>query len=228
MTHVVIYTRFSPRRDAEEAVSCETQLAQCRELIVKNGWVERFAAKDEAVSGSTDLEHRDGLMAAIAELRRGDVFLVYHPDRIARDALLSELARRMVAGKGARIEAVTGNAVRGDDDSPEAKFIRGVLDLVWQLIREQIAAKTKSAMLSQQRSGRRMSRIPPYGKQPDPADPTRWIDHPAEQRAVVRAKQLRGEGLGSRAIATRLSKEMPELARGKAWSPRTVMKIVGR
>lgn len=229
MTHAVIYTRFSPRRDAEEAMSCETQEAQCREVLAKKGWEERSAHRDEAVSGATELEEREGLMAALAELRKGDVLLVYHRDRLAREAFLAETLRRMVQAKGARIEAVTGDPVAGDDESPEGRFVRGILDLVAQFYRELGAARTRAAMLSQQRSGRRVSKHPPYGFMADPNDPERWIESPGEQRVVQRVKELATAGLTPWKIAKKLTEELPMLSRsGKAWSPRTVEKILAR
>lgn len=229
MTHAVIYSRFSPRRDAEEAMSCLTQESLCRELLHTKGWEERGVFRDEAVSGNTELDDREGLMAAISALHRGDVLVVYRRDRLARDAWLAEALRRKVAARGARIEACEGEAVSAEDESPEARFVRGVLDLVAQLERELIGARTKQAMLSQQRNGRRMSRHPPYGKRADPVDPTRWIDHPSEQAAIARAKQLAKEGLTPYKIAQKLTEEVPMLARGKkGWSPRTVEKIVSR
>lgn len=227
MTSAVIYSRFSPRRDAEEAASCLVQESLCRELLAAKGWTERSAHRDEAVSGNTELDERAGLMAAISALHRGDVLVVYRRDRLARDAFLAEALRRKVAARGARIEAVTGEAVSGEDDSPEARFVRGVLDLVAQLERELIGARTKGAMLAQQRDGRRMSKHPPYGKRPS-ADPTRWEDHPEEQHAIAMARLLAAEGLTPWQIAKRLSKEVPHLARGKGFTPKTISKILRR
>lgn len=228
MTHAVIYTRFSPRRNAEEAVSCETQEALCRELLTAKGWTERSAHRDEAVSGDTELDERQGLMAAIEALQKGDVLLVYRRDRLARDAFLAEFLRRKVGSKGARIEACQGEAVASGDESPEARFVRGVLDLVAQLERELISARTKASMLAQQRAGRRVSKQPPYGKQPDPDDPKRWIDNPGELAAISRAKALKVQGLSPYQIARALDLELPLLARSKRWSPRTVEKILAR
>ena len=229
MTHAVIYSRFSPRRDAEEAMSCLTQESLCRETIAAKGWTEKSAHRDEAVSGGTEVEQREGLMAAVEDLKKGDVLLVYHRDRLARDAFLAEVIRRMVAAKGARIEACTGEAVRGDDESPEARFVRGVLDLVAQLYREMGAARTKASMLSQQRSGRRMSKHPPYGKRACLEDPERWEDDPREQVAVRRARALAAEGLTAWGIAKKLTEELPGHARnGAKWKADTVKRIVAR
>ena len=51
VTTCVVYTRFSPRRNAEESVSCETQEDQCYEYARDRGWDIHSMHRDEAVSG---------------------------------------------------------------------------------------------------------------------------------------------------------------------------------
>lgn len=225
---VVIYTRFSPRRNAEEAVSCATQEQLCRDWCEKRGLEVRSAHADESVSGVTELDDRDGLMAALGDLRRGDVLLVYRRDRLARDPYLAETLRRRVSSRGARIEATEGEPFGGDDDSPTARLVRGVLDLFAQFERDLTRCRTKASMLSQQRAGRRVGRFPPYGKKIDPQDQSRWVDDPLEQPAVRRIKELASSGLSYCRIARQMTEEMPALCRGKRWSPRSVEKIARR
>lgn len=226
MTHAVIYTRFSPRRNAEESESCETQEAQCRAHAATLGLEVRSAHRDEGVSGRE--VDRPGLLAAVGALKKGDVLLVYRRDRLARDAFLGELIRRQVAAAGARVVAVSGDPVAGDDDSPEAVFVRQILDAVAELERKLIGARTRSAMRIQQRGGKRVGRYAPYGYAIDPEDPTRLVPNPAEQRAVARVRALAAEGLSADQIARNLTIAMPEAARGAAWHHRTVAKILGR
>ena len=221
----VIYTRFSPRRDAETAISCDTQEAQCRALLKSRGWGERSAHRDEAVSGAAELTDRGGLMAAIAGLERGDVLAVYHRDRLARDVFLAESVRRLVAGRGARIEAVQGDAVDGEDDSPEARLVRTILDAMAQFNREAGAARTSAAMQQQQRDGKRVSRHPPFGKRLDPEDPSRLVDNPDELEAIERVCALAAEGLAYYAITQRMTRE-GWTCRGHKWSYFTVRKIL--
>lgn len=225
MTNVVIYTRFSPRRNADESESCETQAQLCREHAEERGWTVRAVYADEGVSGKE--VHREGLEAALADLKRGDVLLVYRADRLARDLFLSELIRRRVDAVGAMIRAVEGELDLGD--TPEAVFIRQVFAAVYELARKQNAARTKAAMLSQQRSGKRVGRFAPYGWQIDPDDRTRLIQQPSELPAISRALELEAEGLSAYQIAKQLDQELPDLARGKkGWSTRTVKKILAR
>lgn len=223
VTQAVIYTRFSPRRHADDCQSCDTQEELCRAHAAKQGWGLRSVHRDEAVSGKAF--DRPGLEGALADLHRGDVLLVYDRDRIARSVLFAELTRRQVQGAGARIVAVSGDVA---GDSPESVFVRQILDAVAELERKRIASKTKHAMLAHQRNGRRMGRHPPYGYRISEEDPSRLAPDLRERRAVRRIRELAAEGLSPCLIARRLDEELPGLARGKRWYPKAVAKIVGR
>ncbi len=98
-----------------------------------------------------------------------------------------------------------------------------------QLGREQIAERTSRAMLRHQASGRRMTHAArcPFGKQPDPIDPVRLIDHPNEQATIAMIQAARAEGRGFKAIAHLLeAKGIP--CRGQRWHHMTVRSILRR
>lgn len=226
MTHAVVYTRFSPRPDAAESESCETQEAQLLEYAASKGWTIRSMHRDEGKSGK-DLE-RPGLAAALAELRKGDRLLVVRRDRLSRDAFLAEVLRRKVTARGAKILAIYGDPVGADDETPEGRFVRGVLDLVAQLERELIGARTRSSMRTQARKGKLVSRYAPYGWKPDPEDPARLVRDPIEQEHVQLVFELKLQGLSPWQIADRLTKRGVKNRAGGAWSHKTVSKILAR
>lgn len=225
MTACVIYTRYSPRRNADESVSCETQEALCREHAEAQGWTVRSVHSDAAASAKEGVS-RPAFDAALAELEKGDVLLVWRWDRIARSVLLSELTRRQLRAAGATAVAVEGDVVGGD--SPEAVFVRQVLDAVAELERKLIGARTRSTMRSQQRRGKRVGRYAPYGWRVDPEDPTRLKRDMVEAAAVARIRQLAAEGLSPCQIARRMDEEHPGACRGESWHHRTVRKILDR
>jgi site-specific DNA recombinase len=225
MTSCVIYTRFSPRRNAEESQSNETQFQLCMDYATSQGWTFKSWHKDEAISGDVDMVDRPGLVEAVGALRKGDVLLVWRRDRIARSVLVAEYTRRKVDAAGAKIVAVEGDV---DGEGPEVTLVRQVLDAVAEYERKLIGARTRSHLRTQQRSGKRVSKIPPYGYMPDPSDPTRLVEDPREQPAVRRVLELAGQGLTYSKIAYRLRKELPTLCRGEKWSPHTVKKIMER
>jgi site-specific DNA recombinase len=222
MKRAIIYTRFSPRRHADDCQSIETQLDLCRAYCRRQGYTVLATFEDRALSG--DEENRPGLWGAIEAVRRGDVLVAYKLDRLARDVFLAELVQREVRKKGGTVEAVEGGA---NGDSAEQAMIRQILQAFAEYERKAIAARTKAAMLRHQANGRRMSARTPYGWKLDPGNPSRLI-HDAQELAVIgRMRQLHAQGLGYREIARKLADE-GFLCRGGPWWHATIKGILSR
>jgi hypothetical protein len=67
----------------------------------------------------------------------------------------------------------------------------------------------------------------PFGKQPDPTDPARLIDHPEEQMAIAAILAARARGKGYKSIAAILeARALP--CRGQRWHHTTVRAILRR
>jgi DNA invertase Pin-like site-specific DNA recombinase len=113
--------------------------------------------------------------------------------------------------------------------SPMGRFIFTLFSALAQLEREQRAERTSFAMLRHQANGRRMTHIVrcPFGKQPDPHDPSRLIDHHKEQETIAMIQAARAEGRGFKAIAHLLeAKGIP--CRGQRWHHTTIRSILRR
>ena len=216
----VIYTRFSPRRNAEESESCEVQRNYCQQYAAVNGLAVAAVFDDPDVSGAD--EFREKLWQAIEALPKGGVLLVYKRDRLARNVYLSEQINRAVTKKGATIEAVTGD-VKGD--SAETVMIRQVLAAIAEYERKMIASRTRHAMRFHMANGRRMGAECPYGWMPDPDDAKRMVSNPTERGVIDLIHSLHREGVAYNAITTRLNREFPSLARHGRWNTKTVRKI---
>lgn len=221
----IIYTRFSPRKNAEECESCEVQQAYCEQYAHDHGYTVAAVRSDRALSGGD--ADRPGLFAAIGLLRRGDVLLVYHPYRLARDTYLAESIRRSVSRAGATIECVKGD-IEGDANDPMVRAMRQIVDVIGELERRTTAQRTSDAMRRYQSEGRRMGRYIPYGWAEDPNDGKRMLKVEHEQTAIERIRELVTAGNAPGAIARTLNAEMAEAARGGEWTARTVRKIAGR
>jgi site-specific DNA recombinase len=232
VTKAVIYCRFSPRRNAEECESNETQLHYCRDYCKKQGWKIVGEFSDESLSGD-DMD-RPGLWEAVELARRGVALVVYKADRIARLVLFEELVRAQVSKAGGRVITVDG----ANGDNPQDTLLRQIMAAVSEYEKKVIAARTRAAMLRHQASGRAMSQIAPYGQKEGPVE--RWVDETGRQRErrtwvpdldeqkiikVIMAEHNRGEGL--RPIA-RILNEKGLTARGKAWNHLLVRSIVRR
>ena len=219
----IIYSRFSPRRNADKSESCEVQEAYCEEYAFKQGYHVRATYNDKALSGAD--ENRPGLWQAIDSLQKDEILLVYRRDRLARNVYLAEVINRDVGKLGAKIESVSGDV---DGDGPEAILIRQVLSSISEYERKITAMRTKAAMLHKQANGQRMGRFAPYGFSIDPDDRTLLTPNPAEQEVIAEmiAKSERGDN-GSD-IMRWLNAERRDMCRGQRWQLVTVLKILKR
>jgi DNA invertase Pin-like site-specific DNA recombinase len=220
MRQAIIYTRFSPRANADKCESCEVQRDYCEKYAAAHGMEITAVFDDPDVSGAD--EYREKLWQAIEALQKGGVLVVYKRDRLARNVYLSEQINRAVEKKGATIEAVTGD-VQGN--SAETVMIRQVLAAIAEYERKMIAARTKHAMRFHMSQGRRMGSECPYGWEPDPADPKRMLPCRRELKVVEEIRAKHAEGMAYHAIMTWLNKERRDLARHGAWNAKTVRKI---
>ena len=217
----IIYTRFSPRPNAAESLSCETQLAYCEQQAHNKGYEIAGVFNDRDVSGAE--EDRPKLWAAIDALKKGSVLLVMKLDRLARNVYLMELIRRAVETAGATIEAVTGDV---EGDGPESKMIRQVLAAIAEYERRIIAIRTSMAMRRHQKEGKRMGRFAPYGW--SLGESGKLIENEAEQEALKTIIEMVKEGHPRASIYRRLNLTHKKAARGKKWDYGTVSRIIRR
>lgn len=215
----IIYTRFSPRRNAAECESCAVQGQVCQEYAAAHAWPIRARFDDEDASGKD--EYRQKLWDAIAALQRGDTLLVYKRDRLARNVYLSEQINRAVTKRGGRIVAVSGDV---EGDGPEIQMIRQVLAAIAEYERKLIAARTSHAMRAYMRQGRRMGGKVPVGWAVDPTDSTRMVEVPEEQEALKKIREFTIAGKSVRDIVRTLNSDAPR-PDGKVWSRSTVHRL---
>jgi DNA invertase Pin-like site-specific DNA recombinase len=220
--NAVIYTRFSPRPDAATSESCETQRKICEEHARSKGWRVVGCFDDPDRSGADGC--REQLDAAIRALKKGDVLLVYKWDRIARDLMLALQYERQIESRGARVVAVTGDV---PGDNPQAKFTRHILMAVAELERKMISERTRNAMRTMQRNGRRMTspgRVP-YGWRVDPGDGKRIVPDEHEQRVLKEILSLRRAHESYNGIAKLLNGDPDTQARCGNWSSKVIRAI---
>lgn len=230
---VVIYTRFSPRPDAEECKSCELQVSDCRTYCERRTWFpaedRTFLDKDQ--SGAD--RDRPGLFAAIDATRRGMVFLVDRWDRLGRDTLWNLNVAEDVKRRGAILYSVQ-EGPWDDEASPETKLLSVVLSAVAEYLRKKANAKTSAKMRAHVRSGRVMSAETPLGWEHDPdgerhaesGRPIRMRRNEEEQRQIARVLYILSEMGWSHRKVARYMNEQDRPIRGRAWSHKTIRKIL--
>jgi len=221
----ILYARFSPRPNAADCESCETQLEDMRQWCTKHGHEIVGEFQDRALSGGDAWDTRPGMMEAAAMAKRGNLFLVRSYDRLFRDTDKALAFRAKMEVRGVQVQSITEEAANGNE--MHAKLIRFVFLWVAEYQRELIKARTRMRMRQHQRNGRRMSRIPPFGWRDDPDNDRRLIEDECEQDAIRAIVAMDADGLGPRPIARALA-EANVPCRGGRWQHSLVRRVLRR
>jgi DNA invertase Pin-like site-specific DNA recombinase len=180
--------------------------------------------RDEGVSGTKELEDRDGLSELLTRIRANGVrvVIVERADRIARDLLVSEVVLREFRDLGVSVIAADGGTdLTAGDEDPTRVLIRQVLGAVSQFEKSILVSKLRAARVRQRRATGHCEGRKPYGTRPGEADVTALI-------RKLRRKPRGGERLSFAAIAERLNAERHPTRTGGLWAPETVRQIARR
>jgi DNA invertase Pin-like site-specific DNA recombinase len=180
--------------------------------------------RDEGVSGTKELEDREGLSELLARIRANGVRLVIveRADRIARDLLVSEVILGQFRDLGVRVIAAEGGTdLTAGDDDPTRVLIRQVLGAVSQFEKAVIVSKLKAARQRKRRATGRCEGRKPFGSKSGESEIVVYI-------AKLRRKPKGGERLSFAAIAERLNAEAVPTRTGRPWAPETVRGIAQR
>ena len=123
-------------------------------------------------------------------------------DRFSREPAYAYLLRREFEEHGCRIRALND---RGDD-SPEGELTDGILDQLAKYERAKMAERTRRGKLQKAREGRVMASTPNYGFRFNAAKDGLVVCEP-EMAVVEKIFRMAAEGLGLRAMQTRLRAE---------------------
>lgn len=218
-TNAIAYVRRS-KQSTERTVSLADQEARVRAYIEAQGWTVAAVLIDDGISGGKRGRFMR-IRAAVAE-HRASAVVVYHLDRFARDvaALLDEL--KGFSKKGVALHVVGRGRIETESASGFLTIsIEGVLA---EHYRRLVGEKTRDALASLRKQGRRYSNVLPYGFAAE-AD-GRLVEVADEQETIRRATALRAEGLSLRAISARLASEGRLARNGKPFSAVVVCSLV--
>lgn len=179
---------------------------------------------DRGVSGTRDLDDRQGLSDLIARVRSNGVglVLVERADRLARSLLVSEILLAQFRDLGVRVIAADGGTdLTAADEDPTRVLIRQVLGAVAEFEKSVIVAKLRAARVRKRRATGRCEGRKPFGVRP------------GEPAIVARIRQLRRKPRGGKRatfaeIAERLNTEGLPTRTGSQWRAGTVHRIVRR
>jgi DNA invertase Pin-like site-specific DNA recombinase len=221
-TLAVTYRRVSTADQRDHGYGLAAQARALREFVRLEGLTVVGEFADPGVSGTTPLDARPGLSAALDTILKtgAGCLVVARHDRLARDTLQALLIERAFAQAGARILYADGTNGESDTD----QFTRTVLHAA--------AEQAKRETVRRLRAGREAKREhdphayvggrPAFGYRADPQTHALTIDPGAAP--VVRAifdRARRGQSI--RHIAEALNAEQ---AGGRRWHPTTVARIL--
>lgn len=224
----VIYSRFSPRPDADECESIETQLDRCRAYCAMNDFGITSECEDRETSGATSFADRAGGKKLLSLLNNGTKHVVvYKLDRMFRDAAdcLTQVRRWDQTGVALHLIDMGGQTL--NTSSAMGRFFLTMVAGFAELERNLICERTKDAMLRHQANGRRMSKLPPYGWRLNPENPLLLIRDETEQAVIGRIVELFEKRYGVRAIARMMDADgVP--CRGRTWYHQLIVRILKR
>ncbi len=222
MSKAIAYVRVSTNDQAESGAGLAAQRAAIEAYAKRNGLEVTAWNEDAGISGAAAIEDRPGLLAAIGQLRRGDVLLIAKRDRIARDTFLSLVIEKAVGKRGAVIASADGV---GNGDGPADAFMRSIMDAAAQFERGLIRQRTRAAMAAKRRAGERIGEVP-FGWDADAEG--NLIENAAEQKVIACILDCRRAGMSLRQIAAILNGQAVTTKKGRSWYGETVRSILER
>jgi DNA invertase Pin-like site-specific DNA recombinase len=190
--------------EKRQELGAEAQRAAIRKWAAAND-VEVVAWHTDEITGTCDIEHRPGLLAAIGDMSALDAgtLIVQKRDRLARNPLVAALTARDVKGAGGRIVAADG---LGNGGTPADAFMTSVLDAAAEYEAATIRARIKAALAVKKQRGERMGGAP-YGWRATGEKGSRHlVEHAEEQATLAAIRELHAERLSVRAIAAELER----------------------
>lgn len=182
--------------------------------------------KDAGVSGTKELEDREGLSELILRIRSNGVriVLVEKADRLARDIIASEIILREFRGLGVKVIAVEKTGIdltEGDKDNPTAKLIRHVLGAVAEFEKDVLVLKLRASRKRIRNKTGKCEGRKAFGEK----------DSEKETLALIRKlgrKPRNGQRLSYAKIAAKLNADGVPTRMGGKWNPRSVYGILNK
>jgi putative DNA-invertase from lambdoid prophage Rac len=223
----VLYARFSPRPKGAEVESNDNQVERMQRYCELAGLEVIEVVTDEYVSGSLPLADRPGgrVLLDLVDGNRGLHVVIQKVDRLFRNYPEAGRTVDVWSACGVTLHLADQGGCSIDTGTATGYLMFGQLALFADFERRVIGERTQQAMRRYVRTGRRVSAEPPYGWRV--AEDDKLVRDIAEQAAVDRMVELKGEGTGLRAIARQLEAEGYE-SRNGGWHHNTVSRILDR
>jgi len=197
MIRAVGYCRVSSEDQAKSGISLPAQRAQLKAFCQARRWQLIEVLADEGISGKS-MRNRPGLQAVLTMLQehRADVLIITKLDRLSRSVRdIFALVEDEFASNGSSLVSIGENL---DATTAMGKAFIGIIAVLAQMEREQIAERTKAALDHIKSTGRHLGRIA-FGKKLDSGG--RLVADRDAQNALRRARRMRASGASWREIS---------------------------
>ncbi|MGI8440900.1 MAG: recombinase family protein [Thermoleophilaceae bacterium] len=215
-TLAVTYRRVSGRDQAEHGYGLDAQAAALGAFVQREGLTVVGAFVDPGVSGTTPLDDRPGLSAALDRvLATGSgALLVARHDRLARDTLQALLIERAFMAAGARVLFADGGNGISDSD----RFTRTILHAAAEAAKRETVRRLAAGRVAKAARDPRayVGGRPPFGYL---ARNGALVPHPQEGPVVRSVFDMARRGHSTRAIAGRMGWAPTKVARILAYAP---------
>lgn len=216
-------TRVSTDEQAESGLGLAAQEKACRACAERLGLELASVHADEGVCSVTPVDKRPGLMAALAELKKGDVLIVAKRDRLGRDPIIMATIEALLKRKGARVVSAGGEGTEGD--GPTDILMRRMIDAFAEFERALIRSRTKAALAIKKERGERYSTRLPYGTELA-GDGKTLLPCAAELEVIALIRDLRAGGMTLEGIAAELNSRGIRRRGGSPWVYQFVARLL--
>jgi DNA invertase Pin-like site-specific DNA recombinase len=191
----IIYLRVSTDKQ-----DVRTQEQECLRYIKskENGKpFEHVIFSDPDVSSRIKMSKREGLMAMLNSLRKGQQVVVYKLDRLSRDVIEMVTIYRMIKDRKCGIHSL-------NDSNCDDEFTIGLMGVLAQKERSDISMRIKSKLSAKKERSELISRHTPYGFELS-EDGIHLKPQSQEQMALAHMSEWFDEGKSFRSIAKELT-----------------------
>jgi DNA invertase Pin-like site-specific DNA recombinase len=206
------YLRVSTQEQAETKNGLEAQQTAIQAFCARQRLDLAATHIDAGISGAAPINERRALLAALNDLRRGDVLIVAKLDRLSRAGELeTAIIEELVTRRGAKILSAAGEGT--DDDTPSGELLRTLMKAFSRHERALIASRTKAALAAKKARGERVGAAP-YGRDD------------SERQVLALIDECRAAGYSLPEITRELNAKKFTTRAGTAWKWEYVRSIL--
>lgn len=216
------YIRVSSTEQVEHGQGLDIQQQAIRKWAKTQGHKLTKIYADEGISGTADIEEREGLADALASIRYNgsEGLVITSIDRLARNLTVQEVALAEVWDSNGRVFTVDSGEVLSDDpDDPTRTAVRQILGAVAQMEAAMIARRLRKGKEHKRAAGGFAGGQVPYGFRSEGGN---LVPDPKEREVIDSMIELRAKGNSYQAIAEHLNAAGIPSKRGGKWYAQTV------